>query len=138
MPGRPAQQPPQDVAPPFIGGQNPVGNHKGSGADVVCDDPEGYVRLMALAVGAPVSAVTRLVMFMTVSTSNRQSHALARHGQTLQAHAGVDVLLGQLGVVAVAVVVELGEDVVPDLHIPVAVAAHGAAGLAAAVLGPRS
>ena len=35
---------------------------------------------------------------------------------------------------AVAVVVELGEHVVPDLDVPVAVAAHGAAGLAAAVL----
>ena len=35
-----------------------------------------------------------------------------------------------------AVVVKLGEDVVPDFHIPVAVAAHGAVGLAAAVLLP--
>ena len=34
----------------------------------------------------------------------------------------------------VAIVVELGEHHVPDLHVPVAVAANGAAGLAAAVL----
>ena len=73
-------------------------------------------------------------MFITVSTSNRESTSWHTHGQTLQAHAGVDVLLLQLGVVALAVVVELGEDDVPDLHIAVAVAAHGAAGLAAAVL----
>ena len=73
-------------------------------------------------------------MFMTVSTSNREPTFWHHAGQTLQAHAGVDVLLLQLGVVAVAVVVELGEDVVPDLHIAVAVAADGAAGLAAAVL----
>ena len=33
-----------------------------------------------------------------------------------------------------AIVIELGEDVVPDLHITVAVTADGAAGLAAAVL----
>ena len=55
--------------------------------------------------------------------------------QTLEAHAGIDVLLLQLGVVAVAVVVELGEYVVPDLHVAVAVAADGAARLAAAELG---
>ena len=62
-------------------------------------------------------------------------YILAHAGQTLQAHAGVDVLLLELGVVVVAVVVELGEHVVPDLDIAVAVAADGAAGLAAAVLG---
>ncbi len=61
-------------------------------------------------------------------------HVLTHHGQTLQAHAGVDVLLLELGVMALTVVVELGKDHVPDFHIAVAVAAHGAAGLAAAVL----
>ena len=45
-----------------------------------------------------------------------------------------DILLLQLGVMVVAIVVELGEHHVPDLHVPVAVAANGAAGLAAAVL----
>ena len=63
-------------------------------------------------------------------------HVLADHRQPLQAHAGVDILLDQVGVIAVAVVVKLGEDVVPDLHVPVAVAADGAGGLAAAVLLP--
>ena len=62
-------------------------------------------------------------------------HPLAHAGQPLQAHAGVNILLLQLGVVALAVVVKLGEDVVPHLHIPVAVTAHRAARLAAAVLG---
>ena len=61
-------------------------------------------------------------------------HVLADNSQTLQTHAGIDVLLNQLGVVAVAVVVKLGEDVVPDFHVAVAVAADGAAGLAAAIL----
>ena len=62
-------------------------------------------------------------------------HVLHHAGQALQAHAGIDVLLLELGVVVVTVVIELGKDVVPDLDIAVAVAAHGAAGLAAAVLG---
>ena len=64
----------------------------------------------------------------------QRAHALHHAGQTLEAHAGVDVLLLQFGVVAVAVVVELREHVVPDLHIAVAVTADRTAGLAAAVL----
>ena len=37
--------------------------------------------------------------------------------QTLQAHARVDVFLGELGVIAVAIVIKLGEYVVPDLSL---------------------
>ena len=62
---------------------------------------------------------------------------LADHGQALQPHACVDVLLGKLGVVIVAVVVKLRENIVPDLDIAVAIAAHCAVRPAAAV-GPRS
>ena len=61
-------------------------------------------------------------------------HVLAHARQTLKAHAGIDVLLHKLGVVALAVVIELREHDVPDFDIPVTVAAHGAAGLAAAPL----
>ena len=59
---------------------------------------------------------------------------LHRHGEALKAHARVDVLLLQRRVIAVAVIFELREDVVPDLHIAVAVAAGRAVGLPAAVL----
>ena len=61
-------------------------------------------------------------------------HVLADAGEALEAHAGVDVLVRELGVVALAVGIELAEDVVPDLDVAVAVTADGAAGLAAAVL----
>ena len=59
---------------------------------------------------------------------------LAHAGKALEAHAGIDVLLLELFIVAVAVVIELREDDVPDLNIAVAVAADRTAGLAAAVL----
>ena len=61
-------------------------------------------------------------------------HILHHRGQTLQTHARIDVLLDQVSVVAVSVIVELGEHVVPHLDITVAVAAHRTAGLSAAVL----
>ncbi len=60
-------------------------------------------------------------------------HALAYHRQALKAHACVDILCGQLGVSAVPLIVELGEHIVPDLYIPVALAADGAVRPAAAV-----
>ena len=71
------------------------------------------------------------VMFITVDVE-QAVHALATW-RGAQAHAGIDVLLGKLGVIALAVRIELAENVVPDLDVPVTVAADGAVGLAAAV-----
>ena len=60
----------------------------------------------------------------TIQTQNGEQMDTAK----LQAHAGVDVLVLHLGVVALAVVDKLGEHVVPHLDVTVAVTAHGAAG----------
>ena len=51
-------------------------------------------------------------------------HFLADNRQTLQPHAGIDVLLLQRRVMTLTVIFELGEDIVPDLHEAVAVAAR--------------
>ena len=101
---------------------------------MVGDDPQRHVHLHALAVSC-AGQLSDLVGDVHDGIHIEQGvHVLTDHRQTLQTHAGVDVLLGQLGVVALAVVVELGEDVVPDLHIAVAVAAGLAVGAAAAEL----
>ena len=132
--GGPAEQAAQHVAAAFIRGQHAVGDHEHGGAAVVGDDAQGHVALVADAVGR-AGELGDLVRDVHHGIDLEQAaHVLAHHGQTLQAHAGVDVLLGQLGVIAEAVVVELAEHVVPDLDVAVAVAAHGAVGLAAAVL----
>ena len=134
--GGPAQQTPQHIAPPLVGGQDAVADHEGSGADVVGDDPQGHIPLLRLAV-VSAGELRHLVGDIHHGVHVEQAvHVLAHAGQTLQTHAGVDVLLLELRVVAVAIVVELGEHVVPDLDVSVTVAAHGAAGLAAAVLRP--
>ena len=132
--GCPPQQTAQDVAAAFVAGKHAVGDHESGSADMVGDDPQRYVHLHALAVSC-AGQLGDLVGDVHDGIHIEQGvHVLTDHRQTLQAHAGVDVLLGQLGIVAVAVVVELGEDVVPDLHVAVTVAADGAAGFAAAVL----
>ena len=53
--------------------------------------------------------------------------------KSFKSHTGIYILLFKLGIVAVAVVIELRENVVPDFHISVAVAAGFAVGFAAAV-----
>ena len=103
---------------------------------MVGDDPQGYVPLLALAIES-AGKLGDLVGDVHHRVHVEQGvHVLAHHGQTLQTHAGVDILLLQLRVVVVPVVVELREHIVPDLDIPVAVAAHGTPGLTAAVFLP--
>ena len=131
---RAAQQAAQDVAAALVARQHAVADHEARGADVVGDDAQGDVARVALAV-VRAGDLADLVGDVHDGIDVEQGvDILADHRQTLQAHAGVDVLLLELGVVAVAVVVELGKDIVPHLNIAVAVAADRAAGLTAAVL----
>ena len=60
----------------------------------------------------------------------------AQRRQTFQPHAGIYVLLIQLGIMAVSVILKLGEYVVPYFHITIAFAAYGTARLAAAIFSP--
>ena len=133
--GGPAQQAAQHVAPALVAGQDAVADHEDGGADVVGDDPEGDILGMTLAVVGAGDLAHLIGDVHNGVHVEQRVHVLTHAGKALQAHAGVDVLLLELGVVALTVVVELGEDVVPHLDIPVAVAAHSAGGLAAAVLG---
>ena len=132
--GGPAQQAAQDVAPALVAGQDAVADEEAGGPDVVRDDAEGHVVVVALAVVGAGDLADLVGDVHDGIHIEEGVHVLHHAGQALQTHAGVDVLLLELGVVVVAVVIELGEDVVPDLDIAVAVAAYGAAGLAAAVL----
>ena len=132
--GSPAQQTAQHIAAALVGGQHAVADHEGGGADVVGDHAQRHVGGVALAVGGAGDLGDLAGDIHDGIHVKQGGHALAHAGQTLQAHTGIDVLLLKLGVVVLTVVVELGEHHVPDLDITVAVAAHGAAGLAAAPL----
>ena len=133
--GGAAQETAQDVAPARVAGQDPVADHHDGGADVVRDDPQGHVGLVVLVIarpgelGDPVRDVAHGVHV------EQGPHVLTDAGQAFQAHPRVDVLVLHLGVVALPVVDELGEDVVPHLDITVTVAADGARGASAAVFG---
>ena len=100
---------------------------------MVGDDTERNIHLVALAVGGAGEFGDAVGDIHHGVHIKQAVDILTDHSQTLQTHAGINVLLGKVGVIAVAVVVELGEYVVPDLHVSVTVAAYGAAGLTAAV-----
>jgi len=132
--GGPAQQAAQHVAPALVGGQHTVADHEAGGTDMVGDDPEGYVLLLALAV-AGTGDLRNLIGNVHHGVHIEQRvHILADNSQTLKAHTGIDVLLLQHSVVVMTIVVKLREHQIPNFHIAVAVATHSAAGLAAAVL----
>ena len=52
------------------------------------------------------------------------SHVLNGNRQTLKTHAGINVLLNKIRVIAVSIIVELRKYDIPDLHEAVALAAH--------------
>ena len=103
---------------------------------MVGDNPQGHVLFGVVAIVYPGNLRDLLHNVLHGVHQEQVVHVLHHAGQALQSHARVDVLLHQVGVVAAAVVVKLGEHQVPHLYKAVAVAAHAAGGLAAAVLLP--
>ena len=111
-----------------------VADHEGRRTDMVGDDAERHVGLVGLLIVC-AGDLGDFIRDVHDSVDVEQGRDVLTHaGKAFEAHAGVDVLLLEFGIIAVAVVIELGEDDVPDLDIAVTVAADGAAGLAAAVL----
>ena len=101
---------------------------------MIGDDTQGYIPLLTLAIECS-GKLGDLIGDVHHGVHIEQGvYILAHNRQTLQTHTGVDIFLLQLGVIVVAVVVELGEHIVPDLNVAVAIAAHGAVRLAAAEL----
>ncbi len=109
----------QDIAPALVRGRHAVGDQEGGRTQVVGDDP---VRRGALALG-----LGRGQLFRGVDQALEQVDvivgvdALQHGGDALQTHAGVDRLLGQFANDLVVLLLELHEDVVPDLDEAVAV-----------------
>ena len=130
-----AQQTAQHRAAALVGGQNAIAYHKGSGTDVVGDYTDGDIGLGILTIGLAADFFHMVQNGPHGVHLKQVAHTLHYAGQTLQAHAGVNVGTLQTGVVALAVGIELAEHQVPNLHVAVAIAANLAGGLVAAVLG---
>ena len=109
-----AHHPAQDVAPPLIGRKHAVTHQHGHGPGVVGHDAQSHVGLRVLAVGDPADG-GRLVddRQEQISVENRVD-PLQQRQDPLEAGAGVDVLVGQLGQTPVGRPVQLHEHQVPQ------------------------
>ena len=125
----------EDVSSALVARHDLIADHKCRGANMVRDDAQGYVDLLIAALIADTRHLFRGVQdFRDRIDIEDGIHILHDARKAFQTHTGIDVLLDQIAVVALAVVVKLCEDVVPELDVSVAVAARFAVGLAAAVL----
>ena len=124
----------EHIAPSLIGGHDAVRNHKRGGTDVIRYDTDGNIPLMLFLISFACQLADPVSQRLNGIHVKNGIHILHHRSQTLQAHARIDVLLDQVGIMAVAVIVELGEHVVPHFDVTVAVTAHRTAGLSAAVL----
>ena len=124
----------QDIAAAFVGRDNTVRDHEHCGTGVVGDDTDGDIVILVRAVGLAGNFADLVDDLTDGIDLEHIVNTLHNASKSFQTHTGVDVLLCELFVGAVAHVVELGEDVVPDFHVTVAVAARLTVILAAAVL----
>ena len=133
---RPAHDPPQHVAPALVARLDPVAGQEAHRPPVVGEHPQ--------RLGLPlVDAVARARPLLDLADHVAEGvgledavHALRQGGDALHAGAGVDAGRGQRLQAAALEHVVLHENEVPELQEPVAVAAGGALGPAAAVRRP--
>ena len=123
----------QNIAAAFIRGHYAVGNKERGSAHMVCDDTHGNVGFLILPV-----LYARLFAdggddILNGIDIKHAVHSLHYAGETLESHAGIYIFLSKLGIVAVAVIIELRENIIPYFHVSVTVTAGLAVGLAAAV-----
>ena len=114
-----AHDPAQHIAPALVRRGDAVGDEEGGGAQVVGDDP---VAGGALAVRLGRGGVFRSgdQGLEQVGLEHRM-HALEHGGHPLQTHAGVHAGLGKVANDLVVLLLELHEDVVPDLDVAITV-----------------
>ena len=119
----PAEQAADDVALLLGPGLDVLVDAERQGPGVVGHPADAdAVGLVAVVRARPGCSATAATIGRKMSISKFDRHALQAGRGPLQAHAGVDVLLGQRLELAGADAVELGEDQVPDLDFLDAVA----------------
>ena len=137
---RPAHDAAKNVAAAFVRRHDAVANQECSRSRMVSDDAEAGSIRRAWAVGG-----LRLSHFLSELRSAGDDFAesvgvvvggdfLKDRSDALEARSRVDRRLRQRGELARRVAIVLHEHQIPELHVAVAVATHGARGFAAAVL----
>ena len=101
---------------------------------MIGNDTYGNVRIRVFAIGHTADFGNFIYNANNGIDLKHTADALADAGETLETHPGIYVFLAQFGVIARTVVVELRENIIPNLHIAVAITSGGAISVAAAML----
>ena len=101
---------------------------------MVGDNTDGYIVLCILSVFLTRNSAYGIENFSHGINLEKVINPLHYAGKSLKSHTRIYILLRKLGVVAVTVVIKLGEYVVPDLHKSIAIASGLAILGAASVL----
>ena len=130
------QQTAQDVTAALVAGQDAVGDEEVDGTGVVGDDAQGAGGAGVLVIDVGLTGDLLAQLDEALHDVAVEEGALVLHdgGHALEAHAGIEVAVGQLGHGAVLLAIELREHEVPELQEAIAIAAGGAVGAAAADL----
>ena len=120
MAHRPAHDPAQHIAAALVRRRHPVCDQERRRAQVVGDHPVAGGGALVLATVRRQVLRRRDQIGEQIGVEYRVL-ALQDRGDPLQTHAGVDRRFGQVANDDVVLLLELHEDVVPDLHEPVAV-----------------
>ena len=133
MTGGTADETAKDVASALVGGNDAVADHKGCASCVVGNGADGDVVVLIRSVGLARNGANGVEYLSDGVNLEHIVYPLHYAGETLETHTGIDVFMLELGIGAVAHIVELRENVVPDLHIAVALTAGLTVGRAATV-----
>src|SRR3990172_5422732 len=131
MAGCAPEKPPEDVAPPLVARENPVGDQKTDRPRMIGNHPKRDVRGRILPVLSPGHLLSRDNQIAHEIDVIVGENSLKYRCDPLQAHARIHVLGGKLRELPFRVAVVLDKDQVPQLDEAGAVAVDPAAVLAA-------
>ena len=124
----------ENVTTSLVRGDNAVANHKRCASYMVGNNSYRNVVVLIITVFFACNFANG-IEYLSYSVNLKEIvNSLHNAGKTLKTHTGIYVFLSKLGVIAVTVVVELRENVVPDFHKSIAIASGLALGRTAAVL----
>ena len=122
------------IATALVGRQDAIHDHDSHGTGMVSNNLQGNIGILTSTVGNPGNLGGVLNDREQQICLEVVLYTLHNGGNTLQAHAGIDVLVLQVIVLAILSLVVLGKYIVPDFQITVAVAAYCTVRAAAASL----
>ena len=122
------------IATSFIGRHDTIGDHKCSRTDMVCDQTDGNIILMVFLVFLARNLTYQVTqVHMIVSTSKIESTSCTTTARRSRPIPVSIFFCFSVSIIAISVILKLGEYIVPYFHVTVAVTAYGTAWLATAI-----